>query len=58
MGVLLAQDVIGAQPDGVEVARLLKPFIECRDRIGGVSAEEAAPKVAASVAGKGPFTLG
>jgi len=27
MGDLLAQDVIGAQPDGVEVARLLKPFI-------------------------------
>jgi hypothetical protein len=51
MGDLLAQDVVGAQPDGVEVACLLKPLIECRDRIGGVSAKEAAPKVAASVAG-------
>jgi hypothetical protein len=47
---LLAQDVVGGQPDGVEIARLFQSPIECRDRIGGIRAKEAAPKVAVSIA--------
>jgi hypothetical protein len=48
---LLAQDVVGRQPDGVEVACLFQPLIERGDRIGGIRPEEAAPKVACSIAG-------
>ncbi len=47
---LLPQDVVGRQPNGVKIACLLQPRIDRGDRVGGVSAEEAAPKVAASVA--------
>jgi hypothetical protein len=37
----LAQDVVGRQPDRVEIARLFQPRIDRRDRVGGVGAEEA-----------------
>ena len=48
---LLAQDVVGGQSDGVEIARFFQPRIERGDRIGSVRPKEAAPKVAASIAG-------
>lgn len=35
------------QPDGIGILRLLQPFIDRGDCIGGVGPEEAAPKVAA-----------
>ncbi|EDP61583.1 hypothetical protein BAL199_07853 [alpha proteobacterium BAL199] len=38
-------------PDGVEIACPFQSLIECRDRIGGIGPEEAATKVATSVAG-------
>ena len=37
---LLAQDAVGGQPDGVEIARLFQSLIECGDRIGGIGPEE------------------
>jgi len=37
---LLAQDIVGGQPDRVEIARLFQSRVECRDRIGGIGAEE------------------
>ena len=48
---LLAQHAVGGQPYGVEIARLFQPRIDRRDRVGGIRPEEAASKVAASVAG-------
>ncbi|MFT5870414.1 MAG: hypothetical protein ACI8TF_002538 [Paracoccaceae bacterium] len=47
---LLAQDVVGGQPVGTEIVRLFQSPIECRDRIGGIRAKEAAPKVAFNIA--------
>jgi hypothetical protein len=37
---LLAQDVVGGQPDGVEIARFFQPLIDRGDRIGGIGPEE------------------
>jgi hypothetical protein len=34
------QNGVLPHPDGVEIARLFEPLIECQDRVGGVSAEE------------------
>lgn len=48
---LLAQDAVGGQPDGVDIARLFQSFVDRWDRRGGVGPEEAALKVAASIAG-------
>jgi len=48
---LLAQDVVGGQPDGVEILRLFQPRIDRGDRVGSVGPEEASPKVAASIPG-------
>ena len=36
----LLQDGVGGQPDGVEVACLLQPRIDCGDRVGGIGTEE------------------
>ena len=47
----LAQDGVGGQSDGVEIARFFQPRIERGDRIGSVRPKEAAPKVAASIPG-------
>jgi hypothetical protein len=46
---LLAQDVVGGQPDRMEIACFFQSPIECRDRIGGIRAIEAAPKVAVNI---------
>ena len=47
---LFAQDVVGRQPNGVEVACLFQTFVDRGDRIGCVRPEEPAPKVAARIA--------
>ena len=36
---------------GVDVARLVRPLLECWDRIRGIGSEEPAPKVAVSISG-------
>ena len=48
---LLPQHGIGRQPNGVEIASLFEPCVDRRAGIGGVGAEEAATKLAASGAG-------
>jgi len=48
---LLAQDVVGRQPDGVKVACVFQAFVDRGDRIGGIRPEEAGPTVAASISG-------
>jgi hypothetical protein len=45
------QHGIGGQADGVEITGLFEPCIDRRAGIGGVSAEEAPTKLAASLAG-------
>ena len=47
---LLAQDVVRRQPDGVEESGFFQPLIDRGDRVGGVSPEEPATKVALRVA--------
>lgn len=48
MGDTTFENGVLLHPDGVELARLFETLLECRDRVGGVSLEEAARKVAAT----------
>ena len=50
MSNLLAQHGIGGQPDGVEIARLLQPRLDCRVGISGVGSQET-HKVARGILG-------
>ena len=49
---LLAQEVVGEQPNGAEIALLFQSPTDCTDRMVGIRAKETAPKVAVSIAAK------
>lgn len=37
---LLAQDIVGGQPGGIEVIHVFQPRTDCGERIGSISTEE------------------
>ena len=49
---ILAMEDVGGQPEGVEIALLLQPSVQCRDSIGGIRTEEATLKIAVGKAAK------